>query len=244
VAAKELAMCDAGDLHVYPADMEKQARATAAEVHRLALDYDLVVLLGGEHSISFPAYAGVAAAVAARGEGTLGYLQIDHHFDFGDDSPLYGDLYQGSNARRISEIGKCGPAGQAFVGQGDLTNYEQHLALQRDGYILRTMEDIREAGFVTSLQEAVSAVLEAADRLYVSIDVDVCDASALPGTGNVTLGGISNAEFLNSAGVLRRLGSRLACVDVVEVAPRYDPSGVTAAAVARLLFEMLCLEDT
>jgi agmatinase len=236
-------MRDVGDLHVYPANMEKQAQATAAEVHRLALDYDTVVLLGGEHSISFPAYVGVATAIAARGEGTVGYLQIDHHFDFGDRSPLYGGLYQGSNARRISEVRTCGPAGQAFVGQGDLTSHEQYAELQKDGYILRTMEEIRRVGFRTALQEATTLALESADRLYVSIDVDVCDASALPGTGNVTIGGISSAEFLESAGVLRGLGSKLACVDVVEVAPRYDPTGVTSGVVARLLFEMLCLQD-
>lgn len=235
-------MLDYGDLHVYPTDMSRQVRATASEVYRLALDHSQVVLLGGEHSISYPAYLGIAEAAEKRGEGMVGYLQIDHHFDFGDQSALYGPIYQGSNARRISEARRCGPGGQSFVGVGDLTSLDQFAGLVEGGYGVHTMQDIRRNGFRPVLEKALSAMLEHVDRVYVSIDVDVCDASALPGTGNVTVGGISASEFLEIASVIRRLGAVLAALDIVEVSPRLDPSGATASVVARLLFETLLLE--
>jgi arginase family enzyme len=243
VRAGKVEMRDFGDLHVYPTDMERQVRVTAAEIHRLALDHERIVILGGEHSISFPAYLGVAEAAQARGDGSVGYLQIDHHFDFGDHAVLYGPVYHGSNARRISEVRTCGPGGQAFVGPGDLTSLAQYTALASEGYVIRTMQDVRRDGFGTSLAEALTAVLEHSDRLYVSVDVDVCDAAALPGTGNVTIGGISAAELLEVGGALRALGSTLASLDVVEISPRFDSAGITASVVARLLFETLVMED-
>ncbi len=244
VRTRDVAMRDYGDLHVYPVDMERQVKATAAEVHRLALDHALTVVLGGEHSISFPAYVGVAAALEARDEGSLGYVQVDHHFDFGERAALYGPVYQGSNARRISEVRTCNAGGQAFVGVGDITSRAQYASLRHEGYGVYTMQEVRRHGFAETFGQAANRALETADRLYVSLDVDVCDSAALPGTGNITIGGITTRELLEMAACLRRIGSRLAAVDIVELAPRYDPSGVTSSVIARLLFEAILLEDS
>ena len=74
---------------------------------------------------------------------------------------------------------------------------------------------------------------------YLSFDIDSLDPAFAPGTGTPEVGGFTTAEALT---LLR--GMRGLCLigsDVVEVAPPYDPSGITALAGATMMYEILCL---
>jgi agmatinase len=230
---------DFGDGHTYASDPARQVRASAAEVRRVASRSELTVLIGGEHTLSYPWYGGVAAAQVSRGVKRLGYVQIDHHFDFGDHSVLHGAYYHGSNGRRISEH----PAATAigFVGAGDLTSARQLEGLRNAGVAVRSMMDIRRDGFEASLKAVLDDVAARSDALYVSLDIDVCDAAAAPGTGHVTVGGISSFELLQAPALLRRYP--VVAFDIVEVSPRYDPAGVTPHLAARFLYELLFLRE-
>lgn len=236
-------LVDFGDLHVYPSDPEKQLRASAAEVMAVGLLASQVVVLGGEHTISHPVVAGLQRALREKDPGRrLGYLQIDHHFDFGDVSVLHGRHYHGSNARRVLELPGMQPETMGFVGMGDLTSASQYQDMLARGIVVRTMTDIRARGFAACLSEACDALLKRCDTLYVSIDIDVCDASAAPGTGHVTIGGISTTDFLAIADVIRR--HPVFGLDIVEVNGQLDSSGVTSNIAARFLFELLLLEES
>jgi arginase family enzyme len=65
-------------------------------------------------------------------------------------------------------------------------------------------------------------------------DIDVLDPSIAPGTGAPEPGGITVTDLLAA---LRHLAAaRVVGFDLVEVSPRWDPSGrtaITAAAIAR-----------
>jgi arginase family enzyme len=232
---------DFGDLHVYPSDPSRQVDAMTAEVRRVASLADRTVVLGGEHLISYPAFAGVRAAFEERRRGRLGYVQIDHHFDFGNVSSLHGPLYHGSNARRLSELPGMTTAAMAFVGVGDYTLASQLDGLVEAGASVMSMATIARVGYADCLADACQRVLAHADALYVSIDIDVCDSATAPGTGHVTMGGLTAAQFVESAAVLRRFP--VAALDVVEVNPTFDRSGATAHLAARLLFEWLYFAD-
>lgn len=238
VGTRTLALADFGDLHVFPTDPARQVRATAAEVFEIAHRAKTVVILGGEHTISYPAFAAVAKATPA---GPLGYVQIDHHFDFGEHSVLHGHWYHGSNARRIAEIPGMARNRMGFVGQGDLTGTEQLAALVESGCTVRHRGHIRRIGYPAALRETLDRVAERSPGgLYVSIDVDVCDCSVAPGTGHVTIGGLSADEFMSTAEVLQEYPVR--ALDLVEVSPALDPSGRTGIIAARLLYEFLLLD--
>lgn len=232
-------LVDFGDGHTYASDPARQVRASAAEVRRVASRSQLTVLIGGEHTLSYPWYCGVAAALAARGVRRLGYVQIDHHFDFGDRSVLHGPYYHGSNGRRVAEHPAASALG--FVGAGDLTSARQLDGLLRAGVAVRSMVDIRRDGFAASLTAVLDHVAARSDALYVSLDIDVCDAAAAPGTGHVTIGGISAYELFQAPALLRRYP--VAAFDIVEISPRYDPAGVTPHLAARFLYELLYLRE-
>jgi arginase family enzyme len=74
--------------------------------------------------------------------------------------------------------------------------------------------------------------------VFLSIDIDALDPAYAPGTGTPEVGGLTMRELLRAA---RRITAELpiAGVEVVEVAPAYDPSGITAVNAHRLVLEIL-----
>jgi agmatinase len=101
------------------------------------------------------------------------------------------------------------------------------------GSLLITSEAVHRLGV-----EAVLAGIPAADTIYMTIDIDVVDPSLAPGTGTPEVGGLSFQEIDGLVMGLARKG-KLVGLDVVEVAPSYDPTGVTAQLAARLIIDVL-----
>ncbi|MFH6983468.1 arginase family protein [Marinoscillum luteum] len=232
-------MVDFGDLHIYPSDPKKQTTAIYAEVNRIMMLSERVVMLGGEHTVSIGNFYGVASRFQTEKGKRLGYVQIDHHFDFGDQSKLHGNLYHGCNGRRIAEHPELEPSSCGFVGQGDLTSAKQFKYLLEMGFNIRTIPNIRKEGFEKSLRQVLDQVSQVCDELYISIDIDVCENATAPGTGHVTVGGINSTEFMSMASILHDYP--VVALDLVEVSPDYDPGGATASLAARFLFEWIYL---
>ena len=88
------------------------------------------------------------------------------------------------------------------------------------------------------MADAVGEALAKADKLYVSVDIDVLDPAHAPGTGTPEPGGITSADLLR---MVRQLCYEhdVAGVDVVEVAPAYDHAELTVNAAHRVVFEAL-----
>jgi len=75
--------------------------------------------------------------------------------------------------------------------------------------------------------------------VYLTIDIDVLDPSAAPGTGCPEPGGPTFAElqaFIHGLADLQVIGA-----DVVEVLPACDPGDITSLAAAKLARELLLL---
>ncbi|MGW7817387.1 arginase family protein [Streptomyces puniciscabiei] len=230
-------VADAGDLHVYPTDTVRTFQAVAAESRRLSRSAPRLIFLNGDHSCTFPTFAGFRAGRVDRGAGRVGFINIDHHFDFGNWSTLHGPLYHGSNSRRISEIPQMHPEDMAFVGVGDVTKYDQYRGLIDSGFHIVPGSQIVRDGAAAALRPLIDELGSRCDTVYVSLDIDVLDSASATGTGHVTMGGISTGDLLDVYEELRALP--VGAVDMAEVAPRYDPSGGTAQIAARLLFEFL-----
>jgi agmatinase len=74
---------------------------------------------------------------------------------------------------------------------------------------------------------------------YLTFDIDCLDPAFAPGTGTPVAGGLSSAQGLV---IVRGLGGvNLIGADVVEVAPAYDQSEITAIAAAHIACDVLCL---
>jgi len=111
----------------------------------------------------------------------------------------------------------------------------------RDGYedARRMGSDILSVRQVRALgRDATLARIPAGARYYVSIDIDAFDPSIAPGTGTPSHGGFLYYEVLELLAGLALRGE-IAGIDLVETAPDYDPSGITAILAAQLLLNLL-----
>ncbi len=232
---KVLRVFDYGDADVIPGDIERTNAAIKAKVREVVDAGALPIVLGGDHSITFPSASAVAEAL---GQGTVGVVHFDAHADTGNDS--WGVLLShGTPMRRLIESGAV--AGRHFVQVG-LRGYwpgpELFGWMREQGMRWHTMHDIQCRGFDAVLAEAIEQALDGPARLYLSVDIDVLDPAYAPGTGTPEPGGLTARELLLAVRevVLR---TDLAGADVVEVSPPYDPAGVTAEAAHRVVLEVL-----
>jgi agmatinase len=232
---RELRVFDYDDAAVVPGDIERTNEAVHARVGDIARLGAIPIVLGGDHSITYPSAAAVSEAIAPT---KLGVVHFDAHADTADDS--WGVLLShGTPMRRLIESGAV--AGRHFVQVG-LRGYWPPPAvwewMREQGMRWHTMHDIERRGFDEVLSEAVAQALDGPERLYLSVDVDVLDPAYAPGTGTPEPGGLSARELLRAVREIA-LRTELAGADVVEVSPPYDPVGVTAEVAHRVVMEVL-----
>jgi agmatinase len=73
--------------------------------------------------------------------------------------------------------------------------------------------------------------------VFVSVDMDVLDPSTLPGTGTPEPGGPTYRELREA--LVDLAGSNVVGLDLVEVAPPIDASGLSAVVAAELAREAI-----
>jgi agmatinase len=232
---EHLEVVDFGDAYC-PHGLTETSHANIRERVREVASRGIVpVVLGGDHSITWPAATAVADV---RGFGNVGIVHFDAHADTAD--VIDGNLAShGTPMRRLIESGAV--PGDRFVQVG-LRGYwppaETFAWMKEQGMVWHTMHEIWERGFKAVMADAVAEALEKADHLYLSVDVDVMDPAHAPGTGTPEPGGITSVDLLRMVRQLA-LEHDLVGMDVVEVAPAYDVSDLTVNAAHRLVFEAL-----
>jgi agmatinase len=100
------------------------------------------------------------------------------------------------------------------------------------------MAEIGRRGLDQVLTEAMAIAVDDTDGVYLSVDIDVCDPAAAPGTGTPEPGGLTARELLDA---VRRIGREVPLVgfEIVEVAPPYDHADITAMLGNRVVLETL-----
>jgi agmatinase len=193
------------------------------------------VILGGDHSITWPA----ATAVANHhGFGNVGIVHFDAHADTADI--IEGNLAShGTPMRRLIESGAV--LGRNFVQVG-LRGYwppqDTFQWMLDQGMRWHLMHEVWQRGMAAVIEDAVAEALDGADNLYVSVDIDVLDPGFAPGTGTPEPGGMNPADLLRTVRALA-MRTNLVALDVVEVAPPYDVSDSTINNAHRVVLEAL-----
>ncbi|MEO6294807.1 MAG: agmatinase [Candidatus Limnocylindria bacterium] len=230
-----LNVVDAGDAPVTPMNIERAHAVIERKVLDVARSGAIPIVLGGDHSITFPSATAVARAVAPRG---LGIVHFDAHADAANST--WGNLRShGAPMRRLIESGAV--AGRNFVQVG-LRGYwpgpETLEWMREQGMRWHLMTEIEERGAEAVIRDAIAQALDGPEIIYLSVDIDVIDPGMAPGTGTPEPGGMLTRELLRA--IRQIVGSvELAGMDVVEVSPPYDHAEVTAAAAHRCVLEAI-----
>lgn len=232
---KVLRVFDYGDADVIPGDIERTNEAIKSKVREVVDAGAVPIVLGGDHSITFPSASAVADVV---GHGKVGVVHFDAHADTGNDS--WGVLLShGTPMRRLIESGAV--LGKHFVQIG-LRGYwpgpELFAWMREQGMRSHTVHDIQRRGFDAVLSEAIEQALDGPDHLYLSVDIDVLDPAFAPGTGTPEPGGLTARELLLAVRDVT-LRTPIVGADVVEVSPPYDTAGITAEVAHRVVMEIL-----
>ena len=223
---EDLALHDAGDLHVSP-DAQKTVDMTRLVVEDILAAGKMPVALGGEHTITL----GVAKGLGARAAKTA-IVSFDAHLDLRCEF-LGSTLSHTTFMQLISEEVK--PAKIFEVGTRSACKEELAYA-KKAGVEFFTSQQIIKQGS-ERIAEQLKEKLLPYENVYLTVDMDVLDPAFAPAVQNPEPEGITTTALLDIACAL--CDKRVIGFDVVEVAPIYD-QGVSAVVAAKVIFEMLC----
>ncbi|MDG1529737.1 MAG: agmatinase [Paracoccaceae bacterium] len=186
----------------------------------------LPVTIGGDHSVNIPCIN------AFDDQGDFHVLQIDAHLDFVDER--HGVRFgHGNPMRRAAEKPYVTGLTQLGIRNVSSTAKEGYADARAMGSDILSVRQMRKLG-----TEAVLERIPAGARIYLTIDIDAFCPSIAPGTGTPSHGGFLYYEVLE---LLQGVAEdhEIIGIDLVEVAPDYDPTGSTAVLAAQVLLNLL-----
>lgn len=222
----DVSIVDIGDADIVHTDTETSHANIETGVRAMLKAGALPVVIGGDHSVNIPCIR------AFDDQGPIHILQIDAHLDFVDirHGVRHG---HGNPMRRAAEkhyVTGITALGIRNVSSTTLEGYEAARAMGDD---ILSVRQVRKLG-----AEGVLARIPKGARLYITLDIDGFCPSIAPGTGTPSHGGFLYYEVLE---ILRgaAMAHEVVGIDLVEVAPDYDHSGITAILAAQVLLNLL-----
>jgi agmatinase len=223
---REARIVDIGDADIIHTDTEASHANIEAGVRKILAAGVLPFVLGGDHSINIPCIR------AFSGQKPMHLVQIDAHLDFVDER--HGVRHgHGNPMRRAAELPWITGLTQIGIRNVSSTARDGYVAAREMGSDILSVRQTRQLGTA-----ALLARIPAGGRYYLSIDIDAFDPSIAPGTGTPSHGGFAYYEVLELLAGLARRGE-IAGIDLVEVAPAYDPSGITGILAAQLALNLI-----
>lgn len=229
----DLAIRDCGDAPTVPNSIERTRAQVAAYVERVA-EHTFPLVLGGDHYITYPSFLGYARAVDER----VGLIQIDAHSDTVESSALYGEHFHGSPMARIDDSPHGGYENHAMVGIRAYEGPEFPALVEERGIHLCTADDVRERGIEACVREAIDHATDGVDQVYLTVDIDGVDPAFAPGTGTPEPGGLSSTDLLRAMDLLGDC-PEVGAMDLMEVAPKLDPTESTQRLAANAIVRFL-----
>jgi agmatinase len=222
----EVRMVDIGDADIIHTDTLQSHANIRIGVEAILDAGALPIVIGGDHSINIPCID------AYEGRDSFHIFHIDAHLDFVDER--HGVRFgHGNPLRRAAE--KSYVTGLTQVGIRNVSStardgYEEARAMGSDIISVRQMRALGPQGVIARIPEGA--------RVYVTLDIDGFCPSIAPGTGTPSHGGFLYYEVLE---MLQHLANRheIVGMDLVEVAPDYDPTGSTSILAAQTLLNFL-----
>ena len=219
-------IADMGDADIIHTDTLRSHANIRAGVAAALAAAALPVTIGGDHSINIPCIE------AYEGHAPFHLLQIDAHLDFVDER--HGVTRgHGNPMRRAAEKPWISGLTQVGIRNVSSTAREGYEDARARGSDILSVRQMRALG-----PRATAARLPQGAPVYITIDIDAFCPSIAPGTGTPSHGGFLYYEVLELLQAVARAHPVIG-IDLVEVAPDYDPTGSTSILAAQLLMNLL-----
>lgn len=211
---------DSGDLELCFGSSEAALLDIEERTREILADGKLPFMIGGEHLVTL----GAVRAVFEK-YPELHIIHFDAHADLRDD-------YLGAKLSHACVLRRC----HELVGDGKIHQFCIRSGERAEFAFAKEHTDMHPFSF-EGLQEVVDELAEKKVPVYFTIDLDCLDPSVLPGTGTPEAGGVTFLELLEA--VKQVVKTNLVGVDVNELAPMLDSSGVSTATACKVVRELL-----
>ncbi|CAE6713456.1 formimidoylglutamase [Paraburkholderia domus] len=248
------ALADAGDVVCDDGDLESAQAELANVVSEVLASGGRPLVLGGGHEVAWGTYSGfrlyqdrldgaadmgagaaTTSATSARTRKLL-IINFDAHFDLRQKRPANSGTPFDQIANECAERGV--PFNYACFGISDLGNTASLFAHAEDLGVRYVLDiDMQEPQLPQRLDD-LQQMLDSADDVYLTIDLDVLPAATAPGVSAPAALGVPLSVV--EAMVQRvRASGKLRAADMAEYNPSLDQDKRTARAAARLAYRLL-----
>ncbi len=216
------------------------AQATQQAVN----NQQIVVGVGGDHSINLGFMAGASAAV----NGDIGLIYIDAHGDMNTPESSTSHNVHGMHLAALMGFGtqdmiNCYqpgvklPANQLLhVAGKDLDQFEKEL-IKQENIVNYSIDDIQLHG-LNNLLPLINDLNNRVSNIWVSFDLDAIDLTYAPGVGIPNKGGLTYREATTICRYIAN-NTNLVGFDIVECNPPRDIDNQTAQVGIDLIFNLL-----
>ncbi|WP_258171290.1 arginase [Paenibacillus sp. R14(2021)] len=227
-------------------EVMEMCKQVAEHVSRSAADGEIPLVLGGDHSVTIGALAGMASQ-----KRSIGIIYFDAHAGMNTEanSPT-GSLggmslavALGHAKLRLSDLAPAVQGGAVkkqnvvLIGVRDVEPDERELILA-EGITVFTMHEIDRMGIEQVVRKAVEIAGDGTDGIHVSFSADCLDPLEAPGVGMQVPGGLTYREAHFACELLAEAG-RIISIDMVEVNAMLDESRRTARLAIGLIASLL-----
>ncbi|AZB09862.1 formimidoylglutamase [Chryseobacterium sp. G0162] len=234
VILPNFSMLDFGNVTCEDGNLENAQNNLAKNVSKVLLKGGKSLVLGGGHEVTYAHYLGIKTAFP---EQKIGIINIDAHFD---------------NRQPEKGVGPSSGTGFWQIAQEGPIN-SLHIGIQRNSNTLKLFDTAHQYGMkyilsdelffenLPSIYQRIDDLLENVDYAYLTICMDVFNASIAPGVSASAYNGIfADATFMHFYRHILK-NKKLVALDVAEVNPSFDIQDRTARLAACLVNEWLMI---
>ena len=216
---EDLKLFDSGNLELPFGDKKVALRMIQSHVQTIIDANKIPIMIGGEHLVSL-----APIKALSKKYDDLHVIHFDAHTDLREDY-LGESLSHATVLRRIYDQ----------IGDGKINQFCIRSGLKEEFLWAKKHTHLEKFTYNT-LPSCVKRLKD--KHVYITIDLDVFDPSVFPGTGTPEPGGIDFHQMLEIIQILSEL-ENVVGIDVVELSPKYDASGISTAVACKTLRELV-----
>lgn len=230
VVRPDFALKDFGNIFCDNGDLEKSQNNLAEKVAQVLKRKGKSIVFGGGHEVMFAHYSGIKKSYPDQ---KIGIINIDAHFDNRETDPQIG-ASSGTGFWQIAQEGNI---------------HSLHLGIQKNSNTLKLFDIAHQYGMkymladelffenLPAVYQKIDEFIEDADLIYLTICMDVFNASIAPGVSAAAYNGIfADPSFMHYFRHILK-SEKLLAMDIAELNPTLDIAERTARLAASLANE-------
>lgn len=211
-------MFDMGDLDFPFGNPEKVIDMIEEAADEIVSSSKIPFMIGGEHLVTLGSVKSVYKKYP-----DLHIIHLDAHADLRED-------YMGQKLSHATVLRRC----HDFLGDDKIYQFGIRSGTKEEFHWAKEHVSMNPFN-LDGLKETVEKLKD--KPVYITIDLDVLDPSAFPGTGTIEPGGISFKDLIEAFKLFNNLNN-IVGMDAVELSPHYDQSGMSTAVACKVIREM------